>query len=150
MATADNPTTHVTPETTDFYYEEPAPRGAGWLAFSALVLGFGGAWVAFEGILAIFKSKVYVANASYVFSDLRTWGWIMLGLGTLAVLAACAIFTGSELARWFGVTIAVLNAWGQLMFLQAQPWWAMTMFTIDILVIYGLVAYGGHKLRRSS
>jgi hypothetical protein len=149
MASIEQPTEHVTPETTDFYYQEPAPKGAGWVLFSAIALGFAGVWAFFEGILALTSSKIYVANATYVFSDLHTWGWIVTGLGILTVLAAFALFTGSELARWFGISIAALNAWGQLMFIHAQPWWAMAMFTVDILVIYGLAAYGGHKLRKT-
>jgi hypothetical protein len=25
--------------------------------------------------------------------------------------------------------------------------WAITMFAVDVLIIYGLAAYGGHRLR---
>jgi hypothetical protein len=96
-----------TPETTDFYYEEPAPKGIGWVMFSAIVLGFAGVWAFFEGILAISSSKVYVANASYVFSNLHTWGWIVMCLGLLAIFAAFALFAGSEFARWFGIAMAL-------------------------------------------
>ncbi len=157
MATIEKPTSRVvsgtsltaTPEATDFAYEEPLPEGTGWVLFSSIVLGFAGLWAFFEGILAISSSKVYAANATYVFSNLHTWGWIVMVLGILAVLAAFAVFTGSEVARWFGITVAALNAWGQLMFLHANPWWSVVMFTIDILVIYGLAAYGGSRLRRS-
>jgi hypothetical protein len=30
----------------------------------------------------------------------------------------------------------------QMMFISAYPAWALTLFTLDILVIYGLVAHG--------
>ena len=115
--------------------------------FSAIALGFAGVWAFFEGILAISSSKIYVANATYVFSNLHTWGSIMMTLGVLAVVAAFAVFAGSELARRYGIAIAGINAWGQPMFLHAQPWWSVCMFAVDILVIYGLAAYGGRKLR---
>ena len=134
-------------EVTDFYYSEPSPKGVGWVLFSAIVLGFVGVWAFFEGMLAIFESKVYVASATFVFSDLRTWGWIVMILGVLAVLASFALMAGSEIARWFGITVASLNAFGQLMFLDANPWWGMAMFTVNILIIYGLAAYGGARLR---
>jgi hypothetical protein len=122
-------------------------RGLGWLTFAGVALGFAGVWVFFEGLLAIFRSKVYVANASYVFSDLRTWGFIVAILGLLAVGAAYAVFAGSELARWFGIVVAALNAYTQLMFVNAQPWWSITMFAVDVLIIYGLAAYGGKRLK---
>lgn len=135
-----------TPE-TPVGYEEPSPKGAGWVMFAAIMLGFAGLWAFFEGILAISSSKVFVADATYVFSNLHTWGWIVMILGIAAIFAAFAVLTGSEIARWFGIVIAGLNAWGQLMFLHANPWWSIAMFTIDILVIYGLAAYGGSRLR---
>ena len=135
------------PPETPVAYEEPAPKGAGWVTFAAIMLGFAGFWAFFEGILAISSSKVFVANATYVFSDLHTWGWIVMLLGIAAVFAAFAVLAGSEVARWFGIAVAAVNGWGQLMFLHANPWWSIAMFTIDILVIYGLAAYGGSRLR---
>ena len=68
-------------------------------------------------------------------------------LGALAVVSAFALFTGSELARWFGIAVAGLNAIGQLMFVHANPWWSMAMFAVDILVIYGLAMYAGARFR---
>jgi hypothetical protein len=124
------------------------PEGLGWVVFSALMLGFAGAWSTLVGILAIGQSKVFVANATFVFSDLRTWGWIVLALGVLTLIAAFALMSGSELARWFGIAVAGLNAVGQLLFVQAYPWWSMAIFAVDILVIYGLAAYAGARLRQ--
>jgi hypothetical protein len=46
-------------------------------------------------------------------------------------------------ARWTGVVIAGLNAIIQLIFLPAYPLLAVTIFALDVLVIYGLVTYGG-------
>ena len=133
-------------EVSDLYYSEPSPEGAGWVVFSAIVLGLVGVWAFFEGLLAIFDSKVYAASATFVFSDLRTAGWMMV-LGVLAVLASLALATGSEIARWFGITVAAVNGFGELMFLHANPWWSMAMFAVDILIIYGLAVYGGARLR---
>jgi hypothetical protein len=122
-------------------------RGGGWVAFGGIVLGLAGIYNLIDGALAISKSKVYVAGAKYVFSDLHTWGWIVLVLGILQVVAAFAIFTGSEVARWFGVAAAGLNAIGQLMFATAYPLWSLALFAMDILVIYALTVYGGKKLK---
>src|SRR3954469_2957278 len=96
-------------------------RGGGWLSFAAIMLGLAGIFNLIDGILAISTSKVYVAGAKFVFSDLRTWGWIILVLGVLQLTAAFAIFTGSEIARWFGIVAAGLNSIGQLMFVPAYP-----------------------------
>jgi hypothetical protein len=124
-------------------------QGMGWIAFAGILLGLAGIWNLIDGILAISRSKVYGVNTTYVFSDLRTWGWIVLALGTLQLLAAFAIFTGSEFARWFGITAAGINAIGQLGFVPVYPFWALMMFAADILVIYALAVYGGKKLREA-
>src|SRR5437763_1195747 len=84
-------------------------------------------------IAAVSSAHVFVANANYVFSDLNTWGWIVLCLGVLQGIAAMALFSGSEVARWFGIVCAGLNALGQLAFVPAYPWWALSMFSVDIL-----------------
>jgi hypothetical protein len=126
---------------------ELSPSGTGWVLFAAIILGLAGTWNFIAGIMAIGSAHIYVGNAHYVFSDLKTWGWIIMILGILQLVAAFAIVSGSEWARWFGIASASLNAIGQLMFINANPWWAITMFTLDILVIYGLAAYGGSRLR---
>ena len=121
--------------------------GTGLLGFAALMLGLGGAWNVIEGLLAIGDSRVYVGETTFVFSDLNSWGWIMLLLGTGMLLASLAILAGSELGRWFGIAVALLNALGQLFFMTAYPLWAITMLAIDILIVYALAMYGGKRLR---
>lgn len=122
------------------------PRGSGWLGYAAIMLGLAGTWNVIDGILAISRSKVYVGGAKYVFSDLHSWGWIILVLGVLELCAAFALLGGSEVARWFGISAAALNSIGQLMFIQAAPFWALSMFAADMLVIYALAMYGGRKV----
>jgi hypothetical protein len=53
---------------------------------------------------------VYIANARYVFGDLRSWGWITLILSILMLLAGVGVLIGSQLARWFAVAVVGLNA----------------------------------------
>jgi hypothetical protein len=122
-------------------------KGVGWVLFAAIILGLAGIWNFIDGILAISRSHVYVGNAHYVFSDLRTWGWIVMLLGIAQGLAAMALLSGSELARWFGIVVAGVNAIGQLMYMQSYPLWALAMFVVDILIIYALAVYGGARLR---
>jgi hypothetical protein len=122
-------------------------EGTGWVVFAAIMLGIVGIWNFFEGIAAISGAHVYVADAHFVFSDLKTWGWIVTILGICALIAAMGLLTGSELARWFGIVVAGINAIGQLMFIPAYPLWGISMFAVDVLIIYGLAAYAGKRLR---
>ena len=158
MSTVETPTefktngrAEVAPPETYYYPAETGGeverRGAGWVGFAAIMMGLAGIWAIFEGILAVSSSKIYAANATYVFSGLHTWGWIVIGLGVAALFAAAGIMTGSELARWFGIAVAGVNAFGQLMFVHANPWWSMTMVAVDVLVIYALAVYAGKRLK---
>jgi hypothetical protein len=123
------------------------PTGAGWVTFAACMLGLAGIWNVIDGLLALGSSHVYGVNRVYVFSDLRTWGWILLVVGILQTIAAFSLMAGSEVARWFGIGVAGLNAIAQLGFIPTYPWWAIAIFTCDILIIYGLAAYGGSRMR---
>jgi hypothetical protein len=129
---------------------DPYPvAGVGWLTFAGMMLGLAGIFNVLDGILALADSKVFTEHATYVFSDLRPWGWIVLVLGALQLIASVAIFAGSEFARWFGIIVAGLNAIAQLSFIPAYPVWSIAIFAMDIMIIYALAVYGGSKLRRA-
>jgi hypothetical protein len=124
-------------------------EGGGWIVFAASMLGLAGTWNAIQGILAIGDSRIFVGEQTFVFSNLNTWGWIVLLLGVAQLLAAFAIVSGSEFARWFGIACAGVNAIGQLFWVPAYPFWAIAIFAVDIIIIYALAVYGGKKLREA-
>jgi hypothetical protein len=124
-------------------------EGGGLLMFAVCMMALAGTWAVIEGIAAIANSKIYTENAVFVFSNLKTWGWIVLILGALLLLAAFMVFSGSQFARWFGIVAAGLNAMGQLFFIQAYPWWSLAMFSADIIIIYALAVYAGPRLKRT-
>jgi hypothetical protein len=130
---------------------QAAPRATdadiGWATFASVMLGLVGALNILDGIVAVSKSSFYVADARYVFSDLKTWGWIVLAVGIGQVAAAYYVLKGSETARWFGIGAAGVNLIVQLMFAQAYPFWALIAIGLDVLVIYGLTAHAGVRLR---
>ena len=125
--------------------EPLANRGAGWVGFSAVMLTIGGIFALIDGLMAVYRSSFFAADAVFVFSDLRTWGWIVFGLGVAGIASGVAVLSGREWARWLGVTVAGLSALGQMLFAQAYPVWSLMIMAIGFLVIYGLVAYGGRR-----
>jgi len=58
------------------------------------------------------------------------------------VLAGFGIFARNQLARWFRVAVAAVNRIAALTSIEAYPFWALVIVGIDVLVIYGLAAYG--------
>jgi hypothetical protein len=135
----------VTSTTEERY--APEPGGYGWIMYATIMLGLAGTFNVIDGIVGLSKSSFYVANAHFVFSDLRTWSWIVLLLGVLEILAAFAVLRGSEFYRWLGIGAASVNAIAQLMYLPGYPLWGIAAFTMDLLVVYALVAYGGKRLK---
>ncbi|MGZ6651793.1 MAG: DUF7144 family membrane protein, partial [Solirubrobacteraceae bacterium] len=89
------------------------------------------------------SSHFFVANASFILSDLNTWGWIAIAFGAIEFLAALSIWRGGAFGRWFGIFVAGLAVIAAMMMIPAYPFWALTLVAIDLLVIYGLAAYGG-------
>lgn len=118
--------------------------GAGWPLFAGILILIAAVLNIIDGIAAIGQSSFFIGEVKFVFSDLKTWGWIVLILGLAQLAAGFGIFVGNQLARWFGIACASLNAIAQLLFLPSYPFLALAIFTMDILIIYGLAAHG-HK-----
>jgi hypothetical protein len=120
-------------------------RGYGLVLFAGVLLLVVGFWNLIYGIAAIAQSHVFVANAHYVFGDLRTWGWITLIISALQILAGIGVMTGNQVARWAGIILVGLNAINQMFFLPAYPFWSLTIIAMDIVALYGLCAYGSRE-----
>ena len=120
-------------------------RGYGLVLFAGVLLLVIGFWNLIYGIAAIAQSHVFVANAHYVFGDLKTWGWITLIVSALQILAGIGVMTGNQAARWAGIILCGLNAINQMFFIPAYPLWSLTIIAMDIVALYGLCAYGSRE-----
>jgi hypothetical protein len=86
-----------------------------------------------------------VRDVTYVFDDLKTWGWIMIAISALQLGAAFSVWASYPYGRWVGIITAGGNAIVQMLFIPSFPLLALALFTIDTLVIDGLVADGGRR-----
>lgn len=111
---------------------------SGWWVFAGVLLLVAGILNIIYGIAAIGESKIFAEDITFVFSGLNTWGWILLIIGVLELIAAFSLFSGGEFGRWFGIFIASLNAIGSLLSVPAYPFWALTIFALTVLIIYKL------------
>jgi hypothetical protein len=134
------------------YNAGPAPTAwTGWVVFAALLMVMLGSFQAIEGLVAIFNHSVYHVgpNGLVVNVNYGVWGWTHLLVGALIVVSGVGVLAGNILARIVGVALAGLSALLNLAFLEANPWWAITIITVDVLVIYALTVHGG-ELRDSA
>ena len=127
-------------------YPASEPEGSGWLLFASIMVALAGVLNVIWGIAAISNSKFFTANATYILTELKTWGWIVLIIGVVELCAAVSIWAGGQFGRWVGIVAASANAIAALLSIPAYPFWALCLFAIDILIIYGLAAYGGRRL----
>jgi hypothetical protein len=141
-----DPGTRVTATTTGRRFE-PAPyqseSGAGWLLFAAIMVAIAGVLNVIWGIAAIGNSSFFVNDTQYILSNLNTWGWVTVIVGALQMLACLSIIRGGQFGRWFGIIAASVSAIAALLSIPAYPFWSLAIFALDIMIIYGLAAYGG-------
>jgi hypothetical protein len=120
--------------------------GEGWLAFAGVMLLFAGILNFIWGIAAIDDSAFFTDEGRYViFDDLNTWGWFLLIVGVLQVIAAVSIWNRGTFGTVVGIVSAGLNALILLFTVNAFPFAAFMLFLVDVLIIYGLAVYGGPR-----
>lgn len=131
----------ATDSSARFHHDE-SDHAVGWIVFASIVLSLVGLLNGIYGIAAIAGSRVYVRGADYVLGDLGTYGWLMVVIGVVQIGAALGLLAFAQWARWVGAASASANAIVQLLVMPAAPFLAIALLTVDILVVYGLVAYG--------
>ncbi len=117
-------------------------EGSGWILFAGIMILIAGILNIVYGIAAIDNSKFFAGHTEFVVSSLKTWGWILLIVGILEVLAAFSIWAGGAFGAIFGIFAASISAIGALLSIPAYPFLSLAIFAVDILIIYGLAAYG--------
>jgi hypothetical protein len=100
------------------YYEDDE-RGYGWVVFAGTLLLLIGSINVIQGIAAI-----------------------VLILGACQFLVGLGVFVKNQFSRWTGVVVLAANTIAQLLIMPAYPFWSLTLIAMDILAIYGLIAYG--------
>ena len=119
-------------------YEERS----GWVTFAAVLLLIAGTLNVIYGIAGIGDSSFFIEDARYIFSSLNTWGWIVLVIGLVQVLAAGSLWRGGLFGRIVGIGAASLSAIGALLSIPAYPFWSLAIFALDIVIIHQIAAHG--------
>jgi hypothetical protein len=122
---------------------ETSSWAAGGILFAGLMMIMVGIWQALEGLVAIFENEFYVATRNYLFQfDATTWGWIHLVLGLLVAFAGWGLLSGRTWARVVAITLAVLSAIANFLWLPYYPFWSLLIIAVDVFVIWAIAAHG--------
>jgi hypothetical protein len=123
--------------------EETSGWAVGFILFAAIMMIMSGIFQAFDGLVALFNDTFYVTTRNYTFQfDVTAWGWIHLILGIVVALAGWGLLSGRTWARVVGITVVVLSAIANFLWLPYYPFWALTIISLDVFVIWALTAHG--------
>lgn len=127
--------------------DSSAPPMTGWVGivvFGGIILFLLGIFHLIEGLVSLADDDFYSVGSDGLALTMpyNAWGGLHVVLGLLAIAAATGIFLGMLWARVLGVVFAVLSALSSVLFLAAYPFWSVIVITLDVLVIYALVAHG--------
>jgi uncharacterized membrane protein HdeD (DUF308 family) len=122
---------------------EETEKGSGWLLFASVMLIIAGVYNFIWGIGALAKDDLYVTRL--LFANLTFWGWVWLIVGVLQVIAGFGVLSKNQAARWFGIVMATISAIIAFFYIWAVPVWVLVIISLDVLVIYGLGAYGARE-----
>lgn len=116
---------------------------AGWIGFAGLVILIIGGLDVFQGLLALLQDNYFVVSRSgFLAVDLTVWGWGLMIWGALLIVTGLALIQGHTWARWVTLVLVTANIFGILGFLgnSQNPIWALTVLTLNVIVLYGLTA----------
>jgi hypothetical protein len=112
-------------------------RGGTVLAATLLLLI--GVFQFFVGLSGIATNNLFVVGANYTYQvDTTAWGWIHLGIGVIAVITGCFLFTGATWSRVVAIAIAAISAVANFFFLPYYPLWSMLIIAVDIFAIWAI------------
>lgn len=122
----------------------PSSGWTGWARFAGVILLVNGIFSGVQGLVALIGPNTYyaVTQGSLFVFDATGWGWWNLIIGVFLIATAFALFAGATWARIAAVILAIFSAVVQLLLIPAQPWWSVIVISIDVLIIYALIAHG--------
>src|SRR5260221_3004150 len=102
-------------------------EGRGWILFSMIVLLTAGIMRILDGIWMIHNSNAIPISlqGSLFGTSLKTYGWIYLIVGVVLILAALALSSGSELARWIGVFAGMVLSISAVWWIEYAAVWSL-------------------------
>jgi hypothetical protein len=110
---------------------------SGWWAYAGTMLAIAGGFNLIDGIAAL-GQKEYFNEAGLLYTNLKFWGWWMLIIGILQLLACFLVFTRRQAGAVLGIFLAAVSAFFAFFAIGGYPLWALTILVVDGLVIYGL------------
>jgi hypothetical protein len=125
------------------YGDEFAAEPPGLVTFAAVMMFV---LAAFQILWAIteFVNAYWLSTVTYGTFNGHLWLWGILDLivAVAALYAGFDILRGGSFGRVFGVIVAGISAVRWFFYIPAEPFIAIVVIAVGVLIIYGLVAHG--------
>ena len=116
-------------------------RGMGRALFVAILLMIAGTLNVIYGIAAVGNAHFF-DHTQYVFSSLKTWGWVTIIIGVIQLGAGVSLAGGNIFGRVIGIFGAGVGAVEALLSIGGtHPWWSLGIFALCLWILHGLLAY---------
>ena len=89
-------------------------RGAGRVAFAAILLLMLGVLNIIYGIGALDDANYFVNDTRFILGNLNCLGWVLILLGIVQLTAGFSLMSGNTYGRVLGVTAGTIGAIGAL------------------------------------
>jgi hypothetical protein len=128
-----------TTEPNNFLYTpRPDLTGVGVLLFAASWLLVIGLLNLFYAISVIAGSEIFITTAGWLVGDARPWGWLMLIVALVQLVAAGGIFAGRRWALWIAVVSVFGHIVAAIMFLSDSTLLGVLLLGLDVTVLGSL------------
>jgi hypothetical protein len=118
-------------------------RGAGRVAFAAVLLLIAGTLNIIYGIGSLDDANIFVNDRRYIFTNLNTLGWVLIILGVIQLAGGFSLMAGNTFGRVIGIIGGSLGAIGALLSIGGNhPWWSLGIFALCVYVVHGIIVYG--------
>ena len=118
-------------------------RGTGRAVFVAMLLLIVGALNIIYGIGSISDANAVVGDQRLVFTNLHTYGWVLIIVGVIEFTAGLSLLGGNTYGRVLGIVGASIGALNALAAIGGRnPWWSLGAFALCIYILHGLIIFG--------
>ncbi len=129
----------ATAEPNNFQYTPHQDlTGVGVLLFAASWLLVIGLLNLFYAISVIAGSGIFITTAGWLVGDARPWGWLMLIVALVQLVAAGGIFAGRRWALWIAVLSVFAHIAAAIMFLSDSTLLGILLLGLDVTVLGSL------------
>lgn len=117
------------------------PAAGGWLLFAGSMVLIAAIASAVFGIAAVAGDDSF-SDDELLVGDLSAWGVFFLIVAAIQAVVALMIFARNPVGAFIGILGAMLSGTLALLTILAHPVLSAIVMAIDVLVIFGLWAYG--------